>query len=73
MAKKLQVDVNAGEIIESFRPDLLPPVFLSNTLETRANETDVPEQVVQKKETSASQKEKKTPARGQKRRSGKGK
>ena len=22
MAKKLQVDVNAGEIIESFRPDL---------------------------------------------------
>ena len=65
MAKKLQVDVNAGEIIESFRPNL-PPVFLSNTPETRANEPDVPEQVVQEKETSASQKEKKTPARGQK-------
>jgi hypothetical protein len=66
MAKKLQVDVNAGEIIESFRPDLLPPVFLSNTPETRSNELDVPEQVVQEKETSAPQKEKKTPVRGQK-------
>ena len=65
MAKKLQVDINAGEIIESFRQDP-PPAFLSNTPETRANEPDVPEQVVQEKETSASQKEKKTPARGQK-------
>jgi len=66
MAKKLQVDVNAGEIIESFRPDLLPPACLSNTPETRANEPDVPEQIVQEKETSAPQKEKKTPVRGQK-------
>ena len=65
MAKKLQVDINAGEIIESFRPDPLP-VFLSNTPETRANESDVPEQVVQEKETPAPQKEKKTPVRGQK-------
>lgn len=65
MAKKLQVDVNAGEIIESFRPDL-PPVFLSNTPETHVNEPNVLEQVVQEKEPSTPQKEKKTPARGQK-------
>lgn len=66
MAKKLQVDVNAGEIIESFRPDL-PPVFFSDTPpEERVNEPDVPEQVAQEKESSTPQKEKKTTARGQK-------
>ena len=65
MAKKLQMNVNPGDIIESFRPDL-PPAFSSETPETRANESDVPEQVVQEKETSAPQKEKKMPVRVQK-------
>lgn len=39
MAKKLQVDVNAGDIIDSFRPDL-PPVFASGKPEPPAGETN---------------------------------
>jgi hypothetical protein len=61
MAKKLQVNVDAGDIIDSFRPEL-PPAFPHDAQEPPAREAVPPEPQEERKTPSSRPKEKKAPA-----------